>query len=324
MVDNLSSSQLLELLTSRGMIIDDDEAERKLNNIGYYKIKEYADPFLKDDSYDGLLFSSIVRRYYYDKNLRIHLLDAIEVIELAFKNKIANILGKNGSFKYLDFLSWSNKKEYSSEYIISEQIYIKSQIIKMANKSGKKEFNREENLISINDKFKNVENDKGKKYPTVWLSIELLSFGQVHNLYKIMDKALQDEVSDYFGCSSNMLNSWIGTVVLARNLCAHNSNLVDNKLKTVPKLKFSWKQYLSEVRINDESKKYSNRVGCLIMPILELINYIEPSYGIGNIILDFKKLIKPVRKKGIGLTSMIGFKNKRLMFEFLGAHNQAN
>lgn len=92
------------------MIIDDDEAERKLNNIGYYKIKEYADPFLKDDSYDGLLFSSIVRRYYYDKNLRIHLLDAIEVIELAFKNKIANILGKNGSFKYLDFLSWSNKK----------------------------------------------------------------------------------------------------------------------------------------------------------------------------------------------------------------------
>lgn len=313
------------MFENRGMIIDDETAERKLNNIGYYKIKEYADPFFKDNNYNGLLFSSIIRRYYYDKNLRIHLLDAIEVIELAFKNKIANILGERGAFEYLDFLSWTNKNNFSSEFIISEQIYIKNQIIKMVKKSNRKEYTREPNLISVGNKFKNIEeNQKVQQYPTVWLSIELLSFGQIHNLYKIMDSKLQDDVARYFGCSRNMLNSWIGTVVLTRNLCAHASNLVDTKLKTVPKLKSSWKEYLVEVETKKSGIKYSNRVGCLIMPVLELINNIDPTYGIGNVILDLKKLIKPVRKEGIGLTNMIGFKSKGLMFDFLKNHNLNN
>ena len=139
-----------------------------------------------------------------------------------------------------------------------------------------------------------------------------------------MDSKLQDDVARYFGCSRNMLNSWIGTVVLTRNLCAHASNLVDTKLKTVPKLKSSWKEYLVEVETKKSGIKYSNRVGCLIMPVLELINNIDPTYGIGNVILDLKKLIKPVRKEGIGLTNMIGFKSKGLMFDFLKNHNLNN
>lgn len=323
MVANLSTNDLINLLNERGMIIDDDNAEQHLENIGYYKIKEYAEPFIRNGNYGGILFSSIIRRYYYDKNLRMHILDMIEVIELALKNKISYELGKLGAFNYLNFLNWSDTNKFSDEYIIHQQTFIKTQLQNMLSKQNKKEYKRTENFKTIGYKYnKNVE--QGKEFPSIWLAVELLSFGQIQHLFELMTDEMKESISREFKCSSKMLESWFGTIVFARNQCAHNSNLVDVKLRTVPKTKFNWKDVLFNVNEKEKKALYSNRAASIILPIVELVHVIDPNYGFGNLAGDLKNLSKKVRTDGNNLATMIGFESKRKMMKFLQEHRNEN
>ncbi|MFC4761018.1 Abi family protein [Fructobacillus durionis] len=316
MVANLSTNDLIELLNDRGMIIDDVNAEQQLKNIGYYKIKEYAEPFIRDGEYGGLLFSSIVRRYYHDKNLRMHLLDMIEIIELAFKNRISYELGSLGAFNYLNFLSWADTNIFSDEYIINQQTFIKKQLLTMISKENKKEYKRTENFTKIGYKY-NKNSKKGTEYPSIWLAVELLSFGQIQHLFEIMTPQMKLSISKDFGCTPKMLESWIGTIVFARNQCAHNSNLVDVKLRTVPKIRYNWKDVIVNISTDEGKTLYSNRVSSIILPIVELVNKIDPNYGFGNLASDLKNISNKVRKDGQNLSNMIGFKSKRKMMKFL-------
>lgn len=319
MADNLSINELLDLFNDRGMIIDDENAEKQLKNIGYYKIKEYAAPFIRADDYGGLLFSSVVRRYYFDKNLRMHLLDMIEIIELAFKNEIAYQLGEMGAFEYLSFLKWADTDKFSDEYIVNQQTFIKKQLKAMMPKISNEEFSREKNLIKVGYKYKNVS-DRGDEYPSVWLAIDTLSFGQVQHLFEIMPVKMKELVSREFGCSYRMLESWIGTIVFARNQCAHNANLVDVKLKTVPKIRYTWKNVLLNISEDKEKAIYSNRVAAIILPVVDLVHKIDPNYGFGNLAHDLKNISKKVRNEGNTLSTMIGFQSKKRMMNFLSEH----
>ncbi|MDF7636965.1 Abi family protein [Leuconostocaceae bacterium ESL0958] len=327
MVENLSIKDLLNLFSERGMIIDDKHAEQQLKNIGYYKIKEYADPFIRNGNYGGLLFSSIVRRYYFDKSLRMHLLDMSEIIELAFKNRISYELGKSGAFEYLKFLKWADTDKFSDEYIINQQMFIKKQLLKMIDKSNKDEYKRESNFIKIDKKY-NTITKSSQSYPSVWLAIELLSFGQVQQLFEIMPDEMKESIAVEFGCSPSMLASWIGTIVFARNQCAHNANLVDVKLKTVPKMRFNWPDILVNIDVRKSGKGdkvlYSNRVAAIILPIVHLVHKLDPNYGFGNLAADLKNISKKVRNEGQGLATMIGFQSKKKMMYFLSQYRNNN
>ena len=78
------------------MIIDDEkDAERILNFINYYKLKECSLPFLKDGKYvQGITFNQVLNRFYENKNLRLYLLRLTEKIELSLKTKFSHLMGK--------------------------------------------------------------------------------------------------------------------------------------------------------------------------------------------------------------------------------------
>ncbi|MBS7989290.1 abortive phage infection protein [Streptococcus suis] len=94
-----SFEEQVALLESRGMLFsgeqDKKKAEQKLSIISYYKLKEFARPFSKIVTVDGVRqinyqntpFKKITVRYYQDKRLGLHLLDALEDIEVALKPK---------------------------------------------------------------------------------------------------------------------------------------------------------------------------------------------------------------------------------------------
>ncbi|HFR3547799.1 TPA: Abi family protein, partial [Streptococcus suis] len=96
-----SFEEQVALLESRGMLFsgeqDKKKAEQKLSIISYYKLKEFARPFSKIVTVDGVRqinyqntpFKKITVRYYQDKRLRLHLLDALEDIEVALKTQVA-------------------------------------------------------------------------------------------------------------------------------------------------------------------------------------------------------------------------------------------
>ena len=67
-----------------------------------------------------------MKRYYQDKNLRIHLLHAIEKIEVALKTWVAFILGEQyGAFGYLNFQNGVIKIDTQKFEIEKRQFFFK-------------------------------------------------------------------------------------------------------------------------------------------------------------------------------------------------------
>lgn len=88
-----SIEEQIELLKQRGMIVGDEIfAARHLAHISYYRLKGYW----WDMQYDKTrhLFQpdsnleDVVTRYYFDKELRLILFDAIETIEITLRTKM--------------------------------------------------------------------------------------------------------------------------------------------------------------------------------------------------------------------------------------------
>ena len=71
-------------------------------------------------------------------------------------------------------------------------------------------------------------------------------------------------------------------------MCAHNSNLIDMKLKTTPIIREEWKELLFELK----EGVYSNRVALPIIVIKYMIDAVDPKYRFGTIFNAFEKLIR--------------------------------
>lgn len=116
-VKNLTFQEQIELLKSRGIIVKNvEKSSKKIENISYYKLKEYATPFIYayidgSPKYKGLEFDELLERYYQDKNLRIHLFHVIEKIEVSLKTRIAYNLGNMNAYGYLETDKWINKTD---------------------------------------------------------------------------------------------------------------------------------------------------------------------------------------------------------------------
>ena len=274
-------SEQIEIFKSRNMIFGDDkQAEITLSRIPYYKIKEFGRPFCRKIEsgidYQKKSFEDILSRYYQDKNLRIQLLHALEDIEVCLKTQVSYVLSRRGqgAYSYLSFAHWCDKKEYCKHYLeLKEQEY-KSVI--------KKALSRQNNA-EINEKLRADR----KKYPPIWLSVDLLTFGQVVNLIELMSKSNKKYIADFFECTNIELISWLKCVNLIRNICAHNSNFIDTKLTTTPIIKEEWKNILYQ----HQSNVYSNRIALPLLIILHMIRKINNKYKSDSINLSLYKLI---------------------------------
>ena len=111
----LTFKEQVKLFKDRGMSITDEEkAEKVLQFINYYKLKECSLPYFKNGQYiQDITFDEILTRFYENKNLRINLLRLTEKVEISLKTKFSYLIGeKFGAYGYLDFYKWVDKTEY--------------------------------------------------------------------------------------------------------------------------------------------------------------------------------------------------------------------
>ena len=107
--------------------------------------------------------------------------------------------------------------------------------------------------------------------PPIWLAVDLLTFGQLVMILELMSTSNLIKISSQYNCSNDELISWLKTVNLLRNICAHNNNVIDIKLKTMPILKDEWKLFVLKTGDN----MYSNRVSVPIVLIKYLLDKID-------------------------------------------------
>ena len=311
----LSWEEQLALFKNRGMTVTDNDID-KIKNISYYRLKEFARPLStiskNNDkisiSYNGVEFKEVITRYYQDKNLRIYLLHAIEKIEVSIKTRISYVLGKNyGAFGYLNFSSWSNRRKYTKFQIEKEQFSIKKRLLKIVKRNQSSEMHIEKNLDTDG-------------FPSVWLGIDLLMFGDIVTILEIMSESNLKSISSYYNCTNEELVSWMKCLNFIRNICAHNSNLVDIKLTTKPKIRKYWSKYLYFIESGRDEKivkKPTNRLSVVIIIIVELVKQINPKYKWKDIQTSIRNLCKENDERAylLGFNSLESAKNITLLIK---------
>lgn len=217
----LSFEAQVELLSSRGLTIDDPDSAREfLAYSNYYRFSAYFRPYEAEENrfIEGTSFSDIVDLYHFDRRLRQVLSQAIGAAEISFRTRIAyNLSMKHGPFCHLRRETFSKgfDKHWEDWHIRTLQETTRS---------------REpfiDHFRSNYDEYPNLP---------IWATTEIMTFGSLSKMYKTLKDQEKSEIARNFGLHRDILESWMHCLSYIRNLCAHHSRIWNKVLGIKPRI----------------------------------------------------------------------------------------
>lgn len=220
----------INLLKTRGMLFTDEKKAKKilLNNNYYNIINGYKDLFISPNTKNiflsGTKFEEIYAISEFDRQLRNIFLEYILKIENSLRPLIAYYFSQvNGVDNYLklDNFETFNKTNTTLE-------------------KKQKQIKHIQNLIgSINKNIaQNIENKYINHYMTtygyipLWVLVNILSFGDICNFYKLMKQKERISISMEFNIAEIDLASLLNILCKARNLCTHDERLYNYEFQS--------------------------------------------------------------------------------------------
>jgi abortive infection bacteriophage resistance protein len=201
---------LIPLLKDRGLSIPDEQrAVSYLTNIGYFRLKAYFYPLLKEPKADnffktGSTFDMALDMYRFDRKLRILLFNEIEKIEVAIRSAMCNWI----SDALGDIFWMTESKHFKNRSFFAKRL----DIIKL-------EIDKSDEDFIIN--FRNNYSDP---YPPAWMIAEIIPFGVLCKTFNDLKyKSIQKKIAHYFGLPLPVFSSWTISLVSLRNLCGHHN-----------------------------------------------------------------------------------------------------
>jgi len=212
--------QQIALLKSRGLIIKDPKkALQNISRINYYRLSSYYPPFQSQNNLfkQGVSIESIFELYEFDRKLRFLIFSALENVEITLRTKIAYYFShRYGPFAYID------PQNFSCNFKHSEWIDKLTESIERTHERFVEDF------YSTYDE---------EKYLPLWITIEIISFGQLSILFRGLKREDRKKISeDCFEIDEERLVSWIHVLAYIRNLCAHYSRIWNRTLAIKPKI----------------------------------------------------------------------------------------
>ncbi|MGX2956961.1 Abi family protein [Ursidibacter arcticus] len=210
-------SEQCELLSSRGMIIQNsDYVEKKLSQIGYYRLsgfwhtarKPINETQLSDQFLPNTKFEQIHSLYLFDKKLRILLLDIIERLEVNVRTVLAHEMGRFSPLAYKDDFYIN---PHFSQHYSSWKDKLEAQISRSR------------------DDFVLWHKDQNKPLP-FWVVVETWDFGMLSKYYSMLKKRYQNQIARRFNVDNTAtLISWLNEINIIRNQAAHHSRIWNRK-----------------------------------------------------------------------------------------------
>lgn len=227
----LSLQQQAQSYIDAGMTVSSiDDVIIALKSIGYYRLRGYCFPLYDNSTkkyIPGTEFQHIMKIYEFDMELSHLLFKFLSKIEIALRSSITeSLLIYNDALILSDpsvfsdkKLYWQNTSTVASEIARSNDVFIKHN------------FNNHEGEIPL------------------WATVEVLSFGALSKIVKNLKtgkgtayEVLADNYT-YLSKRGNkvrpslkMLSSWIHSLVILRNMCAHNSRIYNRSINTMPEI----------------------------------------------------------------------------------------
>lgn len=251
------------------MIIEDEQmAAFYLRHISYFRLKSYwwdmetdkVNHIFAPKSY----FKDAIARYNFDRQLRLILFDAIEIIEIALRTKLIYHLSQAyGGLWYLDDSLVIDKFKHR-EYLTDLQ----------------NEFARSGESFAKDFRTKHPNNN-----PDVWIIFEVATFGTLSKIYNNLKPQIPQKslITHEFGLNSiNDLSSWFAAISYLRNVVAHHSRVFGRNILKRPilpkKPRNQWLQF--GVTPVQEKKPF-----VVISTMVYLCNAINPNNEIKNKLL---------------------------------------
>ncbi len=218
----LSLDQQVELLVRRGMQGDWKDIRRRLASVNYYRLSAYWHTF-RDDS-DQLRpdthFETVWERYVFDRELRLLVMDALERIEVAVRARLAyEHATRGGAFAY----------EADPAALFAHNSTKRADFFRRLREDLDR--SHEPFVLHFKKKYGDVHS-----WPPVWVAAEVLSFGGILSLFRGSPRGIQRAVADHFGVPDAVFESWMLTLNVVRNICAHHGRFWNREIGMPPKL----------------------------------------------------------------------------------------
>tara|TARA_R110000850_G_scaffold222600_1_gene348474 strand:+ start:17302 stop:18291 length:990 start_codon:yes stop_codon:yes gene_type:complete len=245
-------TQQLELLKARGLQINDEKrAARFLEVVSFFRLTPYMRPF-QVPGYDHHFikdagFRDLSNLYAFDRRLRLLVMDAIERVEVAVRAMISNYMGPMyGAHWYLDRTLF--KSGYNHEQLL--------QIIRGKQQSERRDYEREcdriDRLAHTTEerktelKIKRSKESYARHYGLTygepqlmpgWAALEELTMGSLSHLYAGLARDSDKKaIAKRMDLPWRLLQSWLHTLTIVRNICAHHARLWNRELGIKPEL----------------------------------------------------------------------------------------
>lgn len=211
----LTPNEQLALLNQRGVLSQDTTmTQQRLSSVGFYRLFSYAKPLLTEAKV--ITFESVWDLYLFDRKLRLLMLQAIEIIEVAFRVAISERMSRQyDPFWYRD-ASHFNHPQRHADFMTHVMAVV---------------HRRQHPLIK-----QYYDTYASPTIPPSWMLIECLTFGNwskvFHNLKTRHDKKA---IAQTFGQSFKTIESWMVSLLEVRNICAHHERLWNHIFHYPPK-----------------------------------------------------------------------------------------
>lgn len=226
--DFLTFDEQIELLKTRGLIIENEEEVKKiLKTENYYNvINGYKDLFIDKESetekfIEGVTFEEIYSLFCIDRQIRNILFQNILKVENTLKSLIAYEFSKEyGKDNYLKFNNFDTLREdLSVPHKVKEKRakFIHSLIAKI------------QSDIAASIYKKDYINHYVIQYGFVpmWVLVNAINLGRLSDFYSLMKQNERIKVSSHWNIREDELSQYIKTLAYFRNLCAHDERIYD-------------------------------------------------------------------------------------------------
>lgn len=274
------------LLEQRGLIITDrPKAEHYLSTIGYYRLSGYSYSFRRgelktdgelqvlDQFKAGVRFDDILALYVFDKRLRLALLDAIERIEVALRVGVALELGKHSAGAHLeprfmyDSFSQLGYGRSTSQFQDWQQKFQKT-------------FGESREDFVVHFKAKYPQSDL-----PIWMATELWDFGMLSKYFANLKDEYKMPIAGRYSLQTvKLLVSWLHTINVVRNICAHHGRLWNRVMVKTPKYPKAKEAVLLRPMV--ENKVPDNRIFAAMCIIQYFMHHVSPNSSWNNRVVD--------------------------------------
>lgn len=208
------------------MVADSATALHYLRYIGYYRLSAYALTFQDIGQTgkpfrSGTCFDALLDLYRFDRELRLHVLDAVERIEVALRSALNNEMAvRHGPHWFMNPRHFSTRFDHTGFIAdIEREVRIRPPAMTPAQPHQE---------VFINHYYAKY----GEPHlPPSWMVLETFSLSSLSRLYAGLNLGSERiAIAGHFGTDEYVLRGWFHVLSYVRNLCAHHARLWNRQL----------------------------------------------------------------------------------------------